>query len=209
MKYLYRFFVKLIATLSLFIYPPKISEKVSYTLDKIYGYRLSRFVNLGEKFIINRYITIAHGENIVIGNYARIFKDVIIATHPLNNHIPKIIIGDGCYLGESTHITCCNRIEIGNHLLTGRRVTITDNSHGQSTITDLMIPPLQRTICSKGIIKIGNNVWLGDNVIVLPNVVIGDGCIVGANTVVTNSIPPYCVAVGNPMRIIKRNVCDS
>lgn len=52
-------------------------------------------------------------------------------------------------------------------------------------------------------ITIGNNVWIGANVCVLPGVTIGDNCVIGAGSVVVNDIPPSSVAVGNPCRVIK------
>ena len=51
---------------------------------------------------------------------------------------------------------------------------------------------------------IEDNVWLGDNVTVLPGVTIGRGSIIGSNAVVSKSIPPYSIAVGIPARVIKR-----
>lgn len=53
-------------------------------------------------------------------------------------------------------------------------------------------------------IKVGNNVWLGANVIVLPGVVIGDNCTIGAGSVVVKDIPANSVAVGNPCRVIRQ-----
>jgi acetyltransferase-like isoleucine patch superfamily enzyme len=53
-------------------------------------------------------------------------------------------------------------------------------------------------------ITIGNNVWLGAGVIVLPGVEIGDNVTVGAGSVVTHSLPANCVAVGNPCRVQQR-----
>ncbi len=50
----------------------------------------------------------------------------------------------------------------------------------------------------------GNNVWIGQNVTILPGVKIGDGAIIGANAVVASDIPSYSVAVGNPCRVIKK-----
>ena len=52
-------------------------------------------------------------------------------------------------------------------------------------------------------ITIGNNVWIGAGVSVLPNVVIGDNCVIGAGSVVTHSIPPNSLAVGHPCRVIR------
>ena len=53
-------------------------------------------------------------------------------------------------------------------------------------------------------IKIEDGVWIGNSVIILPGVKIGKKSIIGAGSVVCKSIPDYCVAVGNPARIIKR-----
>jgi maltose O-acetyltransferase len=53
-------------------------------------------------------------------------------------------------------------------------------------------------------ITIGNNVWLGGGVIVLPGVTIGDNTVVGAGAVVTKDLPPNVVAVGNPARVIRQ-----
>jgi maltose O-acetyltransferase len=52
-------------------------------------------------------------------------------------------------------------------------------------------------------VTIGNDVWIGSNVIVCPGVKIGDGCIIGAGSVVTRDIPAYHVAVGVPCRAIR------
>lgn len=55
-------------------------------------------------------------------------------------------------------------------------------------------------------ITIGNNVWIGADVTILPGVSIGDNTVIGAGSVVTKSIPHNVVAVGNPCRVIKENV---
>lgn len=55
-------------------------------------------------------------------------------------------------------------------------------------------------------ITIGNGVWLGGNVVVLPGVTIGDRAVIGAGSVVTKDIPPDTVAVGNPCRVIRTNI---
>lgn len=56
----------------------------------------------------------------------------------------------------------------------------------------------------KGDTIVGNDVWIGQNVTVMPGVHIGDGAIIAANSVVTRDIPAYCVAGGNPCRVIRR-----
>lgn len=52
-------------------------------------------------------------------------------------------------------------------------------------------------------ITVGDNVWIGAGVTVLPGVTIGDNCVIGAGSVVVKEIPPYSLAVGNPCKIIK------
>ena len=54
-------------------------------------------------------------------------------------------------------------------------------------------------------ITIGNNVWIGAQVCVMPGVTIGDNCVIGGGSVVTKDIPAYSVAAGNPARIIRKN----
>ena len=61
----------------------------------------------------------------------------------------------------------------------------------------------------KGDTVIGNDVWIGQNVTIMPGVNVGDGCIIGANAVVAKDIPPYSIAVGNPARVVKRRFDDN
>lgn len=116
---------------------------------------------------------------------------------------PSIVIGDNCNFGEYLHITAINKIVIGSGCLTGKWVTITDNSHGKFVKEQLEIRPIQRPLYSKGPVIIGQNVWIGDKVTILPGVTIGDGAVIAANAVVTKNVPPYSMVGGNPARIIK------
>lgn len=108
-------------------------------------------------------------------------------------------------LGDDNHIGAINQVVIGDNLLTGSNVYITDHNHGKSGIEDCILPPLQRKLFSHGAVEIGKNVWLGNNVVIMPNVKIGDGVVIGANAVVTKDIPEYCVAAGCPAKIIRDN----
>lgn len=116
---------------------------------------------------------------------------------------PEIVIGEGCGFGMFNHITSTNRITIGDNLLTGKWVTITDNDHGNTDWETLHDAPLFRPIVSKGPVTIGNNVWIGDKATILSGVTIGDGAVIAANAVVTKDVPAYCVVGGIPARVIK------
>ena len=117
---------------------------------------------------------------------------------------PSISIGENCDFGAWSHITCINKIVIGDNVLTGKWVTITDNSHGDTDFDTLKIAPLKRTVTSKGPVIIGDNVWIGDKATILPGVTIGDGAVIAANAVVTKDVLAYSVVGGNPARIIKK-----
>lgn len=90
-------------------------------------------------------------------------------------------------------------------MLTGKWVTIVDNDHGLTDRTTLDQPPLERELVSKGEIKIGDNVWIGDKATILSGVTIGENSVIAANSVVTRDVPSYCVAAGNPCRVVKRH----
>lgn len=122
---------------------------------------------------------------------------------------PSITIGDGCVIGSNAHITAINSIIIGNKVLTGNNILITDNSHGSGTNKEMNQIPMNRPLISKGAVVIEDNVWLGDNVCILSGVTIGRGAIIGANSVVTHSIPPYSIAAGTPAKIIKSLICET
>lgn len=117
---------------------------------------------------------------------------------------PRMEIGERCSFGDYIHLTAMNEVIIGNDVLTGRWVTITDNSHGDTDFESLSLPPTARSLVSKGPVVIGNKVWIGDKVTILPGVTIGDCSVIGANSVVVNDIPPYSVACGIPARVLKQ-----
>ena len=91
-------------------------------------------------------------------------------------------------------------------------VTIEENSicsqncfiSGQSHIfQDISRDILRQGVETKQVV-IGKNVWIGSNTVILLGVRIGDNSVIGAGSTVVKDIPPYCVAVGNPARIVKQ-----
>lgn len=56
---------------------------------------------------------------------------------------------------------------------------------------------------SKGDVRIGSDVWIGDHAVILSGVTIGDGAVVGANAIVSSDVPPYAIVAGNPARLIR------
>ena len=187
-----------------------------YTINKIqlfFYYFYSQWIILefnkrGKKNFFYPPITLIGSDNIKIGNNTHFGKNLVLTAwtkYKEDIFTPKITIGDYCNFGEYNHITAINEITIGNGVLTGRWVTITDNSHGTTDFNTLKELPVERKLYSKGKIFIGDNVWIGDKATILPGVSIGCGCIVAANSVVTKNVPDYCIVAGNPAKIIKNN----
>ena len=143
---------------------------------------------------------------IFIGKNTVIEKHSVIKTysHYLNDYFtPQIIIGDNVNIGEYCHITCIKSVQIGNNVLTGRRVTISDNNHGSFWKEQLLIQPIDRKVTTRGEVKIENDVWIGENSVIMSGVTIGKNSVIGANTIVTHDVPPYSLCCGNPGKIIK------
>lgn len=176
---------------------------------RLYSGWISRdFREFGKNSTVDPKFRLLKGaKHISIGDRTHFGKDCVLTAwdrYKAFMYSPTIVIGDGCNFGDYNHITSINRIEIGNNVLTGRWVTISDNGHGRTDYKSLQTPPRFREIVSKGPVIIGDNVWIGDKATILSGVTVGEGAVIGANTVVTKDIPPYSVAVGNPVRIIKR-----
>ena len=136
-----------------------------------------------------------------IGKQCIIASNTVLSTW--KNSDASLIIKDKVHVGEGCHLTAANSIELGEGALLGKYVTVTDNSHGSISLDEIDKEPYHREVVSKGPVKIGRNVWIGDKVTVLPNVTIGDYAIIGANSVVTKDVPSGCVVGGNPAKIIK------
>jgi len=118
---------------------------------------------------------------------------------------PKLIIGHHVRISHWSHIACTNSVTIGDHVLIGSKVVVTDHNHGVFRLngTSPIIPPARRPLETDRPVCIGSNVWLGDGVVVCPGVTMGEGSIAGANAVVTTDVPPFTLVAGVPARPIR------
>ena len=120
---------------------------------------------------------------------------------------PKIVFKGSFSASDFCHIGATNYIEIGDNVLFGSKVYVTDHGHGIYSGNDVhSLPsehPTERLLNHNKQVIIGDNVWIGDNVVILPGVRIGNGCVIGSNAVVTKDIPDNCIAIGNPAVVIK------
>ena len=124
---------------------------------------------------------------------------------PTDQHFkPRLILHDHVVVQAMCHIGCIDRVEIGEWSTMGARCYITDHTHGGTSREELLLPPRKRPLVSRGPVKIGKYVHLGEGVCVMPGVTIGDYSVIGAGAVVTRDIPPFSVAVGSPAKVIKQ-----
>lgn len=172
--------------------------------DKFYfNWIKSSIGYVGEHVIICSHCSMIGGEFMKFRKGSSVDRYARLEAWQINGHAPEIIFGEGCCIGQYCHISASNRIVFGKNVLTGRRVTIIDNNHGLFVREQLDINPLKRPVTCKGEIIIGDNVWIGENVVVLSGVKIGMGSVIAANAVVSTDIPPYSLAAGVPAKVIK------
>ena len=144
--------------------------------------------------------------NIIVGEYTY-YDDVGGAEHfedHVTHHYPfigdKLIIGKFCAIGKSIEFVM-NGANHRMNSVTTYPFNIMGGGWEQFT-------PAMEDLPLKGDTVVGNDVWFGQNVTVMPGVHIGDGAIIAANSVVTKDIPPYCVAGGNPCIVRKKRFDD-
>ena len=114
---------------------------------------------------------------------------------------PFIIIHDHANIGMGATISAAQKIVIGEHVLLGRNVHISDHGH---EFHDVTLPIDMQEIRKTSEVRIGAETWIGQNAVILPGAAIGRHCVIGANSVVRSNIPDYSVAVGAPARIVER-----
>ncbi len=109
----------------------------------------------------------------------------------------NIFVGDNFYTNYHCVILDVAKVEIGDNVLFAPNVAVYTAGHP--------IHPVPRKLGYEyGIpVKIGNNVWIGGNSVILPGVTIGDNCVIGAGSIVNRDIPDNSVACGNPCRVVK------
>lgn len=157
--------------------------------------KCSRYISIGKRSWFGDWLYLTAWDS---------FPCIIDGEEAVQHFTPSLIIGENCHFGAFNHITCVNQIQIGDRVLTGKWVTITDNNHGETTDEVLHMSPIDRPLFSKGPVVIGKDVWIGDKATILPGVTIGDGAVIAANAVVTKDVPAYSVVGGNPAQIINK-----
>lgn len=159
-------------------------------------------------------------------------RDILYELNTLSpkerNKIPEIVkelfgkVGEGIWLEPPFHCDYGWNIEVGDNffanfgftVLDAGKVSIGDNVQIAPNVSIYtaghpLYPDSRNSGYEYGIpVTIGNNVWLGGNVVILPGVTIGDNVVIGAGSIVTKDIPENMLAAGNPCKII-REITDA
>ncbi|HMO51461.1 MAG TPA: acyltransferase [Kiritimatiellia bacterium] len=167
-----------------------------------------RFSSCGERVSIGEGFQAYAPERITIGRDVIIAKRVTLRAmttypwaQPPQEFSPSITLHDGCFINNGSQIVAIDRVTIGRNVMIAENCFIADNNHGWANPE---APIKHQPLTSKGPVTIGDDSWLGANVVVAAGVSIGRHCVIGANSVVTRDIPDHSMAAGAPARIIKQ-----
>jgi acetyltransferase-like isoleucine patch superfamily enzyme len=124
----------------------------------------------------------------------------VVEEHAGHRYDPRLTIGERCLFARHVWISCVGEITIGDEVLVGDHVLITDTHHeyedpDTSILRQPMAPPRP--------VRIGDGALLNTGCVITAGVTIGERAFVAANAVVTASVPPNTVVVGNPARPIR------
>jgi acetyltransferase-like isoleucine patch superfamily enzyme len=112
----------------------------------------------------------------------------------------RVRIGQGTFLNKGVMVASQELVEIGSHCMLANGCFVSDAAHRYD---DPHLPVTWQGFVSKGPTRIGDNCWLGANVVVGSGVTIGERCVIGANSVVTSDVEPFTVAAGAPARVLR------
>lgn len=120
---------------------------------------------------------------------SRVMRPERIKFHKDRNTLRSFMVSPGAY------IQAVNGIELGKNFLFGPGLRIISSNHDPNDLT--------KSLKGTEPVRIGDNAWLGANVVILPGITIGDNCIIGAGAVVTKSFGDNVVIAGNPAKVLK------
>lgn len=161
-------------------------------------------------YVIARYLPVSYRYSI-LGQVAKACRAIacsyIFAKAGKNINIERgadfgsgtlIEIGNNSGIGINCSVPA--NLKMGNDVMMGPDVMIIGENH---RFDDLQIPMNVQGFKETAPVNIGDDVWIGARVIILPGITIGRGSIIGAGAVVTKDVPPFTICAGNPAHVIR------
>lgn len=174
----------------------------------IYSFFVSRQLqSVGGLFLSNGDASILGGKYITTKGSFYVGKGLrleAIDSFGNEQYEPHITFGCNFSAGVNLHVGAIDCVEIGDDVLLGSKVYITDHQHGTTSYEDMVKAPEERQLVSRGPVKIEDKVWVGDNAVIMDGVTVGHNAVIAANAVVTRDVPPFAVMAGVPARVIKQ-----
>lgn len=137
------------------------------------------------------------GQDTMIGQHITLSAGTIPGQQGMPDCVVKI--GDRCLIGQGSGIVGHLSIEIGDDVMTGHLVYITDQNHGFDDVT----LPIRAQWGTNRAVRIGPGSWIGHGSVILPGTNIGRNVVIGANSVVRGDIPDYSIAAGVPAKVVR------
>ncbi len=161
-----------------------------------------QFLYFGDRTQIHYPAIISGYNKISIGSDTTILSNSRLQNYEgKGTEVEGIIIGNNCYIGSFFTVLNAGSIKIGDNVLIASNVLISSENHGMNPESD--IEYMDQPLITKPVI-INDGSWIGQNVCILPGVKIGKKSIIAAGSIVTKDVPDYCIAGGNPAKIIKK-----
>jgi len=166
------------------------------------------YLSLGKPYFIHRRVIymVSKDSSIKFGKMVYVGANTVLSVRDYEStanleNISRLEIGQNTYIGEGCNIRASGgTILIGSDCLIAQSVTVVASNHSIALKDKIK---LQGSDFKKNKITIGDDVWLGASVVVLPGVNIGKGAVVGAGSVVTKDVQEYAVVAGNPAKHLK------
>ncbi len=163
-----------------------------------------RCESVGKRFRLSRLPWVVGHAKIYIGDGVNFFGKVDIMSGRMLDE-PRLVIGNRVDIGHNVAFLINKEIVIEDDVNVASGVRFMDSdAHPRDAaerIADL--PPKPEEIKP---VRICKNAWIGQNAFILKGVTVGEGAVVGVNSVVVTDVPPYSIAMGNPARVVMKNL---
>lgn len=181
-----------------------LTGKVTPRLRALFFFCLSgiRLKKLGRMTKILGRSSLRVGANVTVGDFCWIEA---VESYAGQRYRPVLELGNGVAISDLTHISCLQRISVGDDCLLGSKIYIGDHSHG--SVSDLQqiltVAPAQRPLADAADIVIGARTWICDGAVILAGTHIAASSIVAANSVVRLVVERPALIAGAPAKVIR------
>jgi UDP-3-O-[3-hydroxymyristoyl] glucosamine N-acyltransferase len=158
--------------------------------------RPSRFAAYGDGTVLHPPVAVDHPDRVAFGAQTFVLAGATIAVGPAGS----VQVGARTYLGRDLTIIAMGSLTIGDDVMGSDRLLFSDTAPAPTTAG---VPVRDQELAPPRPIVIEDGVFLGTGAMVLAGVTVGARSLIGAGAVVTQSVPPNCVVVGNPARVVR------